>query len=90
MKNITLNDWEIIFHKTILLYNHLIGNLEHYNKLYRENALEKHFGLQLRIVQKDGKIRYDWIRLRNAKNKNSQWMWYKTFSKYEIKRFYIH
>lgn len=47
LTNIPFADWEIRFHKTLLFYNFIIGNIQRYEKYYVEEAKDKHFGLAL-------------------------------------------
>jgi len=82
---ITFIEWEVIFHKTILLYNHIFVFLQFYHNRYQELAKDKHFGHQIRINRKDGSIVYDWLRY----NEPEGWMWYSNYSKYYLKRFHI-
>lgn len=45
--NVPFGDWEIRFHKTLLFYNFIIGNIQKYDKLYQVEVEDKHFGLPL-------------------------------------------
>lgn len=47
LTNISFTDWEIRFHKTLLFYNFIIGNLQRYDQYYQEEVKDKHFGLAL-------------------------------------------
>jgi hypothetical protein len=47
LTNIPYADWEIRFHKTLLFYNFIIGNIQRYEKYYMEEVKDKHFGLAL-------------------------------------------
>lgn len=63
--NIPFDEWEIIFHKTLLFYNFIIGNLQKYDKMYQTEVSDKHFGLPLSTP-----------RLTNLGLRKSQWVKY--------------
>ena len=63
--NIPFDDWEVRFHKTILFYNFIIGNIQKYDKLYQDEVKDKHFGLSLSTP-----------RLNNLGLRKNQWVKY--------------
>jgi hypothetical protein len=76
LNSISYDDWEIIFHKTILFYNHLIRCTNEYSKRYIDLADGKHYGLMIYFpernylgTEKTGWLKYD--------NKRMRWSWFK-------------
>lgn len=47
--NIPFDNWEERFHKTLLLYNYIIGSINKYSALYQEEVKDKHNGLAVSI-----------------------------------------
>ena len=79
-----VDDWEDIFHRTILLYNFFIKFSTEYEKLFKTETIGKHFGKQIRITTKDDKEMIEWVKIHD-----DRWMWYVNWAKSEIKRFHI-
>jgi len=63
--NISFEDWEIRFHKVLLIYNFIIMNIEKYNKEYQDEVKDKHFGLPLSVPK-----------LNHLGNRKNQWVKY--------------
>lgn len=89
LKSITIEKWEEIFHKTMLLYNFIIDNLNKYEQQYREEVLDRHFGHRLRVVKKGGSTEYAWLRLFDPNDIGSRWVWYENYRKSQMKLFQI-
>lgn len=68
---ITFEDWEVKFHKLVLLYNHIIKNFNNYHQLYVQKVKDKHFGLQVR-VQDDVSCSYKWLQF---DSNYKRWYW---------------
>ena len=62
--NIPFDDWEIRFHKVILMYNHIIGNLNRINIKYAEKSADLHNGLAIETPKKGkhGLNKIHWIK----------------------------
>jgi len=76
ISNIDFDNWEIMFHKIILLYNHLLLQLDLINQKYIEKAKDKFYGLSIRIPEK-GKLNLDkvfWIKYDDSRK---DWNWYR-------------
>lgn len=72
LKNVTLDCWTNIFHKTLLLQNAITANINKYDKIYRSKALGKQYGHLVKL----GNGKENWIRLENSNNLKSRWIWY--------------
>ena len=71
---ISYSDWEILFHKNILLYNHLIRCTNDYSVRYQKNVKGKHFGLMIVFPEKDpkGNDKTGWLKYDDTYGK---WNW---------------
>lgn len=74
LHNIPFDDWEIRFHKTLLFYNFIIGNLQKYDKLYQAEVSDKHFGLPLSTPRLTnlGLRKTQWAKYDDTWNR---WLW---------------
>ncbi len=74
LHNIPFEEWEIRFHKTLLLYNFIIGNLQRYDKLYQEEVKDKHFGLPLSTprLSHHGLRKNQWVKYDSTWKR---WLW---------------
>lgn len=52
LSTIKYEEWEIRFHKVLLIFNHLINNINRINNDYIEKAKDKHWGLAITIPEK--------------------------------------
>jgi hypothetical protein len=86
LKTLNIEDWEDIFHRTIMLYNYLIKYTEEFKKEYANEVRGKHFGKRVRITNKGKLIKYEWLRLDES---NDRWIWYNNWKEFNIKRFNI-
>jgi hypothetical protein len=71
---ISYNDWEILFHKTILFYNYLIHFFNEFSKKYQEMEYDKQNGLLIEFPEKNskGNNKIGWVKF----NKDfSRWYW---------------
>jgi len=41
LDSISYADWEILFHRNVLFYNHLIGCFNDYSKIYQDQVVDK-------------------------------------------------
>jgi hypothetical protein len=74
LHNVSFDEWEIIFHKTLLFYNFIIGNLKKYDKMYQLDVSDKHFGLPLSTprLTKLGLRKSQWVKYDNRRHR---WLW---------------
>lgn len=72
--SITINDWEILFHKNVLFYNFLIYYYNFYSKKYQKIAKDKHNGLKVIFPEKNlnGNNKTGWVIYDIA---GSRWRW---------------
>lgn len=89
LKSINYETWEVIFHKSLLLYNGLANFAREYENIYRERALHLHFGLDVKGINQRSKTKSNFIRLFDPSDINSRWIWYQTYSDYYIKKVHI-
>ena len=78
LQGLSIDEWEIIFHRTILFYNHFIGTNQDYLKKYKDEAASKHFGKRVQITDTNDVRRYEWIRYMPNINR---WVWYTNWQK---------
>ncbi|MCU4164621.1 hypothetical protein [Carboxylicivirga caseinilyticus] len=64
LSNITYDEWEVRFHKVLLMFNHFINAQNEINERYIEKVRGKHFGLPITIPEKDklGLDKIFWIK----------------------------
>jgi hypothetical protein len=74
LHNIPFDDWEIRFHKTLLFYNFIIGNIQKFDKLYQDEVKDKHFGLPLSTPKLNnlGLRKNQWAKYDEARHR---WLW---------------
>ena len=62
--SIPFDEWEIRFHKVLLLYNHLMGNFNMINREHADKAKDLHNGLAVRTPKKGklGQDKVQWIK----------------------------
>lgn len=72
--NVPFAEWEIRFHKTLLFYNFIIGNLQRYDTLYQEEVKDKHFGLALSTPRLSplGLRKNQWVKYDTGRKR---WLW---------------
>jgi hypothetical protein len=72
--SISYDDWEILFHKTILFYNYLISNTNEYSEKYQKDVKGKHYGLMIVFPEKDskGNNKTGWLKFDESFNR---WYW---------------
>jgi len=72
--HIPIPDWQIRFHKTILLYNHIIGNFNRYDALYQEEVRNKFYDLPISIPSPTPSDRrgVSWVKYDTEWNR---WLW---------------
>jgi hypothetical protein len=73
-------DWEIRFHKLMLLYNGLIERFNQSYTGYIEQQKDKEFGLEVRITKKDGNSKSSFVKYVDANRHD--WMWYVVWKKH--------
>lgn len=69
LSSISFDQWEEIFHKLLLLYNHIIGNFEKINENFIELAKKEPNGLPIYLPKMTNKIR-----LVKYDNVNNRWI----------------
>lgn len=74
LKGISIEEWEDIFHRTIQLYNYLIGVGKEHHDVYKKEATKRHFGKKIRINREDGSLQYEWLVYLDEQDR---WTWYK-------------
>jgi len=74
LNTISYDDWEILFHKNILLYSHLIRGFNEYSLKYQEQVEKKQNGLLIvfpeinsKGINNTGWVKYDKV--------TKQWIW---------------
>lgn len=74
LTHIPFADWEIRFHKTLLFYNYIIGNIQRYDKHYQEEVKDKHFGLPLSTpkLTRNGLRKNQWVKYDDLWHR---WLW---------------
>jgi hypothetical protein len=74
LHNIPFDEWEIIFHKTLLFYNFIIGNLQKYDKMYQIEVRDKFYGLPLSTpgLSNHGLRKNQWVKYDNGYHR---WLW---------------
>ena len=74
LDSITFNDWELLFHKNILLYNFMIYYYNLYSKKYQNQVKDKHFGLLISFPEKNtlGNYKTGWVKYDKS---YSKWRW---------------
>ena len=72
--HITFDDWEIRFHKVLLIFNFIIGNSKKYSKYYQHEVADKHFGLPLSTpkLSRNGLRKNQWVKYDPMFNR---WLW---------------
>jgi hypothetical protein len=73
LESISYSDWEILFHKNLLFYNHYIRCTNEYKSKYQEKVMNKKFGLLINLPESDesGNIKTGWLKY----DKNNE-VWY--------------
>lgn len=74
LNSITYEDWGVIFHKNILLYNYLIYFFNEYSIKYQELERDKQNGLLIVFPEKNynGNNKTGWIKFNKD---SSRWIW---------------
>lgn len=67
----SFSEWEEYSHMTIIFYNMLLKNMNHYRKYYTNLAKGKHFGLPVRIIKADKTERTEFYTY-----DGDRWCWY--------------
>lgn len=72
--NIPFDDWEVLFQKVLLLYNHIIKNFNRINTEHAKRAEEMHYGLALKIPKRNanGAFKLQWLKYDPIFNR---WLW---------------
>src|SRR5690625_996205 len=73
-KAINMDEWDEIFHKTILMHNELIRNFQHYVNKYSEFSKKNHNKIDLRITLPDATEKIEHV---GKVNDRDEWIWYK-------------
>lgn len=81
LSQITFKQWEDRFHKLVLFYSSLIKWSNVTQKEYVSRQSGKHFGLDVRITERDGPEKHKWIKYVDTGGR-VDWMWYDNWNKY--------
>lgn len=81
--SISIEDWEEVYHKTVLLGFYLVKSLEDLNQKFIENAENKQFGIPIKIPERDS------LRLKRTKwlkfdYERRDWVLYENYQKSRV------
>ena len=54
LHQLSIDEWETTFHRTVLFYNSFIRTSQDYSRRYKDEAKDKHFGKKIRTTRSDG------------------------------------
>ena len=72
--NIPFDEWEVRFHKVLLTYNFIIGNIQKFEDHYQNEVKDKHFGLPLSVPKLNhlGLRKNQWVKYDDSRKR---WLW---------------
>lgn len=78
--SLKMERWEEIYHKTFLFGFYLFEFMEELNKEFIEKAEGKHFGIPIKIPEKDnvGRKKSKWLKFDHQRH---DWLWYENYIK---------
>ena len=77
LHQLSVDEWETIFHRTVLFYNSFIGTSQGYFQKYKDEAKYEHFGKKIRTTRSDGNQSYEWVKYLSDRDR---WIWYENWN----------